>query len=308
MERKENHGFLAGFLLGGGILAAGILLQVFAGPFPWERLAFPRNLILLALFLLLLVLLLAFRSRLRFVAWMLRLEAAVPALCYCLGLTLVLGLVRQSGEGVGIPWLSRMLDFWPFVLSYVWLMTLLGLVTLKQVLFFSWRSIPLLLNHLGLFLALVCGALGAPDRQDLFMTVHEGSVATTAEDEAGVVHTPGIAVELHDFIMELYPMQPGARMQMPKRFASEITLSDKNGKVCDAVIEVNKPLKAAGWTLYQYDYDSEAGPDSEISVLELVRDPWQPWVLAGILLTLAGALCLFLFMAPRPQKKKEDAQ
>lgn len=307
MERKENHGFLAGFLLGGGILAAGILLQVFAGPFPWARLAFPRNLILLALFLLLLVLLYAFRRKVRFFTWMMWLDAAVPALCYVLGLTLVLGLVRQSGEGGGIPWLSRMLDFWPFVLSYIWLMTLLGLVTLKQVLFFSWRSIPLLLNHLGLFLALACGALGSPDRQDLFMTVTEGTLATTAEDADGAVHTPGISVELHDFIMELYPLQPGARMQMPKRFASEITLFDREGKVCDAVIEVNKPLKAAGWTIYQYDYDAQAGPESRISVLELVRDPWQPFVLAGILMMLCGALCLFLFMAPRP-KKEEVAQ
>ena len=304
MERKENHGFLAGFLLGGGILAAGILRQVFAGPFPWERLAFPRNLILLALFLLLLVLLYAFRRKVRLFAWMVRLDAAVPALCYCLGLTLVLGLVRQSGEGGGIPWLSRMLDFWPFVLSYAWLLTLLGLVTLKQVLFFSWRSIPLLLNHLGLFLALACGALGSPDRQDLFMTVTEGTLATTAEDADGAVHTPGISVELHDFIMELYPLQPGARMQMPKRFASEITLFDREGKVCDAVIEVNKPLKAAGWTIYQYDYDAQAGPESRISVLELVRDPWQPFVLAGILMMLCGALCLFLFMAPRPKREE----
>ena len=304
MERKENHGFLAGFLLGGGILAAGILRQVFAGPFPWERLAFPRNLILLALFLLLLVLLYAFRRKVRFFTWMMRLDAAVPALCYVLGLTLVLGLVRQSGEGGGIPWLSRMLDFWPFVLSYIWLMTLLGLVTLKQVLFFSWRSIPLLLNHLGLFLALACGALGSPDRQDLFMTVTEGTLATTAEDADGAVHTPGISVELHDFIMELYPLQPGARMQMPKRFASEITLFDREGKVCDAVIEVNKPLKAAGWTIYQYDYDAQAGPESRISVLELVRDPWQPFVLAGILMMLCGALCLFLFMAPRPKREE----
>ena len=304
MERKENHGFLAGFLLGGGILAAGILLQACACPFPWERLAFPRNLILLALFLLLLVLLYAFRRKVRFFAWMMRLDAAVPALCYVLGLTLVLGLVRQSGEGGGIPWLSRMLDFWPFVLSYIWLMTLLGLVTLKQVLFFSWRSIPLLLNHLGLFLALACGALGSPDRQDLFMTVTEGTLATTAEDADGAVHTPGISVELHDFVMELYPLQPGARMQMPKRFASEITLFDREGKVCDAVIEVNKPLKAAGWTIYQYDYDAQAGPESRISVLELVRDPWQPFVLAGILMMLCGALCLFLFMAPRPKKEE----
>ena len=307
MERKENHGFLAGFLLGGGILAAGILLQVFAGPFPWARLAFPVNAVLLALFLLLLVLLYAFRRKVRFFAWMMRLDAAVPALCYVLGLTIVLGLVRQREEGGGIPWLSQMLDFWPFVLSYIWLMTLLGLVTLKQVLFFSWRSIPLQLNHLGLFLALACGALGAPDMQDLFMTVTEGTLATTAEDADGAVHTSGISVELHDFIMELYPLQPGARMQMPKRFASEITLFDREGKVCDAVIEVNKPLKAAGWTIYQYDYDAQAGPESRISVLELVRDPWQPFVLAGILMMLCGALCLFLFMAPRP-KKEEVAQ
>lgn len=304
MKRKENHGFLAGFLLGGGILAAGILLQVFAGPFPWARLAFPVNAVLLALFLLLLVLLYAFRRKVRFFAWMMRLDAAVPALCYVLGLTIVLGLVRQREEGGGIPWLSQMLDFWPFVLSYIWLMTLLGLVTLKQVLFFSWRSIPLLLNHLGLFLALACGALGAPDMQDLFMTVTEGTLATTAEDADGAVHTSGISVELHDFIMELYPLQPGARMQMPKRFASEITLFDREGKVCDAVIEVNKPLKAAGWTIYQYDYDAQAGPESRISVLELVRDPWQPFVLAGILMMLCGALCLFLFMAPRPKKEE----
>ena len=304
MERKENHGFLAGFLLGGGILAAGILRQVFADPFPWERLAFPRNLILLALFLLLLVLLYAFRRKVRLFAWMVRLDAAVPALCYCLGLTLVLGLVRQSGEGGGIPWLSRMLDFWPFVLSYAWLLTLLGLVSVKHLLLFRLREIPFLLNHAGLFLALACGALGSPDRQDLFMTVTEGTLATTAEDADGAVHTPGISVELHDFIMELYPLQPGARMQMPKRFASEITLFDREGKVCDAVIEVNKPLKAAGWTIYQYDYDAQAGPESRISVLELVRDPWQPFVLAGILMMLCGALCLFLFMAPRPKREE----
>ena len=304
MERKENHGFLAGFLLGGGILAAGILRQVFAGPFPWERLAFPRNLILLALFLLLLVLLYAFRRKVRFFTWMMRLDAAVPALCYVLGLTLVLGLVRQSGEGGGIPWLSRMLDFWPFVLSYAWLLTLLGLVSVKHLLLFRLREIPFLLNHAGLFLALACGALGSPDRQDLFMTVTEGTLATTAEDADGAVHTPGISVELHDFIMELYPLQPGARMQMPKRFASEITLFDREGKVCDAVIEVNKPLKAAGWTIYQYDYDAQAGPESRISVLELVRDPWQPFVLAGILMMLCGALCLFLFMAPRPKREE----
>ena len=87
-------------------------------------------------------------------------------------------------------------------------------------------------------------------------------------------------------------------------FGGYFTCLDREGKVCDAVIEVNKPLKAAGWTIYQYDYDAQAGPESRISVLELVRDPWQPFVLAGILMMLCGALCLFLFIAPRPKKEE----
>lgn len=294
-----------GFLIGGGFLVAGLVLQALLGPFRWDLLAFPVNLILLAAFLVLLALACLLRNKVYFFEWMMSLDAAVPAICYALGWTIVMGLTAQRDDGAGIPWLSRMLVFWPFVLSYTWMMAILGLTTLKHLLHFRLREIPFLLNHLGLFLALVCGALGAPDTQRLYLTVKEGERVSQAADEAGTLHDLDLSVELHDFIMEEYPLQPGAKARMPKRFASEVTVYTAKGEAIPAVIEVNKPLRVGSWKFYQYDYDEQMGTLSETSVFEMVREPWQPFVRAGILMMLAGALSLFFFMAPRP--KKEDA-
>lgn len=305
MNQTKAWKMKKGFLIGGGILLAGILLQITVGPVRWERLAFPVNLILLIGFLAVMAFMYAFRQKVRFFEWAMQLEAAVPALCYSLVLTILLGLVAQQEDGGGVPWLSRMLDFWPFVLSYAWMMVILGLAALHRLVHFRIKEIPFLLNHLGLFLALVCGALGAPDTQRLHMTTREGETQQQAEDEAGMLHEPGLAIELHDFIMEEYPMQPGQRRAMPKRFASEVTVYSRHGHKQDAVIEVNKPLKVDGWKIYQYDYDEQSGSESTVSIFELVRDPWQPFVFTGILMMLAGALSLFFFMAPRPGKKEE---
>ena len=111
-----------------------------------------------------------------------------------------------------------------------------------------------------------------------------------------MVHEPGLAIELHKFIMEVYPNQ------MPKRFASDISVHTEDGKTVSGTVEVNKPLKVNGWKIYQYSYDVQKGPESEYSVFLLVRDPWIAWVYLGIFMMLAGALCLMLFMAPKPVK------
>ena len=294
-----------GFLLGGGLVVTGLLLQAVTGPVRWESLAFPVNLIFLAVFIALLTAFYLLRRKVRLFEWMMHLDAAVPAMVYALGLTVLMGLTSQREDGGGLPWISQMLSFWPFVLSYVWMMTIVGLATLNHLLRLKVREIPFLLNHLGLFLALVCGTLGAPDTQRLHMTTREGTTEWRATDETGRIHELDVAVELHDFIMEEYPLQPGAKTRVPKRFASEVTVYTKQGDAIRTVIEVNKPLRIDGWKIYQYDYDEQMGTSSEISVLELVRDPWQPFVLTGILMMIAGALTLFFFRAPRP--KKEDA-
>lgn len=80
----------------------------------------------------------------------------------------------------------------------------------------------------------------------------------------------------------------------PRRFASEVTIYTQSGEVLDTEIEVNKPAKAEGWKIYQLSYDETKGRWSDISVFELVTDPWLPAVYAGILLMMLGAVALFL--------------
>ena len=60
-------------------------------------------------------------------------------------------------------------------------------------------------------------------------------------------------------------------------------------------MDVNKPYEVDGWKIYQYGYDTQMGAQSQISILELVRDPWLPLVYAGIYMMLAGAVLLVVY-------------
>ena len=53
---------------------------------------------------------------------------------------------------------------------------------------------------------------------------------------------------------------------------------------------MNKPVEVDGWKIYQYGYDTQMGPMSQTSILELVSDPWLPLVYTGIYMTGRGTL------------------
>lgn len=288
--------FPEGFLIGGGLLVVGVLMQIVIGPVNWSLFAFPANVIALVLFLLLIGIMYALRNKVYAFGWMMHYYAAVPALAYALGLTVLMGLTVQTDEG-GLPWLSQMLTFWPFVLIYVWMVLIAGLATLNRILHFKVKEIPFIINHLGVFLALTCATLGSADVQELQMTVYDdGQPEWRAVNENEEMVELDLAVELHKFTVEYY--QDGT----PRRFASDVSVYTKDGGNMSGTLEVNKPLKVNGWKIYQYGYDVARGPHSRYSVLMLVRDPWLPFVYAGIFLMLLGALCLMLFMAPKPVK------
>ena len=284
-----------GFIFGGSLAVAGLLLQAVHGPVFWDAMSMPANIILLLFFILLLVLVYVFKKKVRFFAWMASPAAAVPSIAWALLLTIVMGLIAQvPARG----WLGNMITFWPFVLIYIWMTFVVGLVALNHLfrLTKSWREVSAALNHLGLFVVLVSATLGSADKLTLEMTLTEGETQTKAAKADGSSVETGLSVRLDDFIMETYPSG------MPKRFASEVVVRGKSGDDIPAVIEVNKPLKMDGWKMYQYDYDSEAGVESKISVLQLVRDPWLPAVFTGIFMMLAGAFVMMIVGFKREEK------
>jgi cytochrome c biogenesis factor len=67
----------------------------------------------------------------------------------------------------------------------------------------------------------------------------------------------------------------------------------KFGEMDTVTIEVNKPYKTHGWSLYQIGYDEKLGPASKLSIIEAVYDPWIKVIYIGIALMLAGAAYLF---------------
>lgn len=113
---------------------------------------------------------------------------------------------------------------------------------------------------------------------------------------------PYKALRLNDQVSIVMPERE------PQRFVSDVTVYTQEGDVLQDTIEVNHPLKISGWNIYQLSYDETKGRWSDISVFELVRDPWLPYVYAGILMMMAGAVCLFI-NAPKGKKetsKKDD--
>ena len=210
---------------------------------------------------------------------------------YAVALTIIMGLTRQQANGT---WLNNMLSFWPFVLIYVYITVILGLTIhrrLRQIFRGEWsmkRDVPFLLNHLGLFIALTTATLGNADIQRVKMICSVGEPEWRAMEQGGAIKEMDLAIELKKFIMETY--DDGSA----KRFASEIQILTKTGKNIETTIDVNMPYEVDGWKIYQYGYDTQMGAQSQISILELVSDPWLPFVYTGIYMMLAGAVCMFV--------------
>ena len=245
-----------GFLIGGGLIFAGLMLELSVGPVVWEAFAWPANGIVLTGFFVMLTAMVYLRKKVYAFQWMSTYQAAIPAMVYAVALTIIMGLTRQQVNGT---WLNNMLSFWPFVLVYVYIAVILGVVTLKRIISLTSHHSPLtsniafLLNHLGLFIALTTATLGNADMQRVKMITTIGEPEWRALTQEGVVKEMPIAIELKRFIMDTY--DDGS----PKRFASEIQILTKTGKNIETTVDVNKPYEVDGWKIYQYGYDTQMG-------------------------------------------------
>lgn len=362
-----------------GILLIGVVLQLCAGPIDWNLVAWPANIILLGVYLAAIGALYCLRSRVYFLRWTMTAQAAVSVIITAALATVVYGITCDSST----------LCAWPFVLLYAWLTTILGLSCIKR-----FKSVPFLLNHLGLFVAIVCATLGNADMQKLRMTLVQDNSEWRTIDDEDKVHELDFSIRLNRFTIEEYPpklvvvsnnnsktmfektpaelvledsamcgellghkievsalydycapyidgetigyapwRKPGATTAAlvsvdgrpaewvscgsymfsyktiqidsalsiimpecePKRFTSNVDICARNGeKLKNIDIEVNKPFEMNGWKIYQLSYDNSKGRWSDISVLELVKDPWLPFVYGGIFVMLAGAVWMFV--------------
>ena len=356
-----------------------------------------------------------------------------------------MGLTKQVAEGkspVDPLGLTKMLNFWPFILVYLWMTVIVGEVTLNQIAHFSWRRLPTLTSHVGLFIILTCGTLGSADMLRVKMFCEQGQVEWRGLDAFSAVHHLPVAIQLDKFTIDEYPPKlmlidkmglplpkgkpesilldknvksgqllgykievlkridnampvmlskmvgkmpggmmsnirmdslgqarnkdgyiasdatgtacalyvkvtigvnangssdsglikgqqhtvtgwitcgsylfpyqslkliDGSRLVMPnrepRRFASLVDIYTQDGKNIHTEIEVNKPFTINGWKIYQLSYNEQMGKWSNLSIFELVTDPWMPVVYVGIFMLLFGAVGMFLTASRKKEVK-----
>ena len=212
---EQPWGYTEGFIVAGGVVIAGLMLQLTLGNINPILFASPINKVLGALFVigLLVTHFVAYKSRI--VRWLSSAYSTLPSIIVLIIMSVILGLLPQFEYDKPIEQLPTnftstlgwhsMTTSWPFVLSCLYMLVILGLTILrrtkqKQ----SVRDIGFYLNHIGLFLALFGGILGSADLERLTMSVTEGNLEWRALNSKGEMKELNLAIQLDTFTIEQY--------------------------------------------------------------------------------------------------------
>ncbi len=208
---KHPWGYKEAFIISSGLVVTGLFLHLITGGINSEFLQFPINLITGAVYIILLVVLSVLSNRNKTLRWFSGMEASITSIAVFLVLVIVMGLTRQSAMPdktglTGVLGFRNMLSSWEFVLTFIYLITVLGLTTLRRLRHFCWKKdIPFIFNHLGLFITLVSAILGSADMHRWQMVVGKEAPEWRAADEKGKMVEMDLAIELNDFTIDEYP-------------------------------------------------------------------------------------------------------
>ncbi|MBK5192197.1 MAG: cytochrome c biogenesis protein ResB [Flavobacteriaceae bacterium] len=392
---ENPWGYVESFFIGFGLIVTGFFLEVFVTTSNTFTLSYPYNVVFLAGYVSILFVLYKWFSTTQLIRWLTKVPASISSISLVTMMVMIMGIIPQvtsQNNIINNLGLNHITSNWAFLLIIFQFLTCLGLISIKRILQFKWSNFGFILNHTGLFLALIAGILGTGDLQRLSINVYEGKpswIATDANrnevelpfafflkdfliDEynpklalvdnntGSISHNNGknlylvekgetyyfnnFEVKIEDFLpnairfgmryevvneigsppaakisvknIETDTIQTGwissgsfrypyesfkisedysVVMTIPevKKFSSDIDILTKDGERISAILEVNKPFSYKGWKIYQLSYDDKMGKWSNLSVLELVKDPWLPLIYIGIFMMIAGAFYMF---------------
>ncbi|MCI5663986.1 MAG: cytochrome c biogenesis protein ResB [Mediterranea sp.] len=211
----------------------------------------------------------------------------VPLLVWCV----MGGCLPQSAAGEADGFLSVCLhrlglfDFptsWPFVAQLVALLVHLTLLLLHRIRRCAWRrDAPFLLLHVGVWLTLLAGMVGAGDVSQYRTVVRRDVASNTAYDMQGRVTLLPYELTLQDFEVTV-----NGEDGSPVQYAATFLLDG-----IPSTLAVNAPHAVSlAEDIYLMSFDrGEEGDTIDRCVLQIVRQPWKYPMLAGLLMLLCGA-------------------
>ena len=290
------------------LIMAAAIIQYFAGNFPFHFFEFPLNIILGIIWIYSIYILIRENNSSNNISKVLvsPQTTAFSLFLFVCG-TLVIGLFPQLSasdaeheSGIfGRLGLYNFMSSWIFVsilfilLSHLAAITIRGFKTRKKK---RWRF---LLNHAGVWLALFGGFMGSSDiitaRIPVFFD-KENNEALTMEGKHFYLDYD---MQLTGFNADYY--QNG----MPKNYVAEVKVSDRHsGNSSQISLEVNHPYEYKfGEDIYLVSYDTQSDKP-QYCVLQIVYQPWKYIQLVGIIMTIAGAVGMFIG-GPQKQSSKQ---
>ena len=280
------------------LIMAAAIIQYFAGNFPFHFFEFPLNIILGIIWIYSIYILLRGNNSKGNISRILvsPKTTAFSLFMFVCG-TLIIGLFPQlsaidaeNKEGIfGRLGFYNFMSSWIFVsilfilLSHLTAITIRGFKNRKKK---RWRF---LLNHAGVWLALFGGFMGSSDiitaRIPVFFD-KENNEALTMEGKRFYLDYD---MQLTDFDADYY--QNG----IPKSYVANVKISDRqSGESSLISLEVNHPYEYKfGEDIYLVSYDTRS-IKPQYCILQIVRQPWKYVQLIGIIMTIAGAVGMFI--------------
>jgi len=239
------------------LIFMGLIFEVLSGGKGAPLLQWPVNMFVGAgLLLLLLIIFFRFRSR-PMIKWLSSIPAAISAISFFALVTLLLGFIRQddaeASRYMSLLGLTHMKNSWLMMISGLYFLTTLGFVALRRAVPFSRKNLGFLLNHVGLWITIAAGYLGAGDLMRLNLTLMEdhGGTNQAVSQVTRESYLLPFSVRLEDFNIEHYN---------PK-------LALYDGRTRSAVMEEGKPIPfveqglnttLANWNVEVLKYEPEA--------------------------------------------------
>lgn len=248
-----------------------IILESAVGSFPFAIFSFPLNILCILLWLFTLCHLYRNRATSTIAQMMLSREATWLSLLIMAVTGIALGLERKPSS-----------DSWAVVTGILFVLSHLTFVILR-----GWRVAGgirwrFTLTHVGLWLALVAGFWGAPDREQLRISVNE-QPSSEAYTIKGELRRLPYDIRMEDFDIEL------SANGTPENYEARVNIDG-----ISTTLRVNHPYNR---TIAEKVYLVSHGTSvvgKRYLILEIVTEPWQWLSAAGIVMLIGGAVLLFL--------------
>lgn len=205
---KKETIYKESFIVCIGLLLAGLAIEYVNGGKGVPQIQSPYNWIGLIIHIVLGVIMTSFFKKSELTQWLTKVPVSIVAMIGFLWVCMILGTIPQietENEWINGLRLNKVTTSWYFTFMVFWMLTCLLFVGLKRIQKGGVKNWGFILNHLGLYIALVAGIFGSTDIQKVILEVEENKLNWVAKDE--ITHQPialPFAIFLDDFILEEY--------------------------------------------------------------------------------------------------------